>query len=69
MGYTKVFSGSLVEVQHVKQVLQERGIEPIVKDHSNSAMMAGFGAVLPNYQELFVRDDETEAVLNFIKNM
>lgn len=58
MSYTKIFSGSLIEVQHVKQSLQNVGIEPILKDTANAAMSAGFGAVLPDYQELFVHSDE-----------
>lgn len=69
MGYSKVFSGSLVDVQRVRHILQEEGIEAIVKDSSNSAMMAGFGAVTPNFQELFVRDDEMQSVENIINKM
>lgn len=69
MGYVKVFSGSFVEVQRIKQLLQEEGIEPIVKDNSNSALMAGFGAVMPNFQELFVRSDEELSVSSFISKL
>lgn len=58
MSYIKVFSGSMVAVQHVKQLLQEKNIEPIVKDQTNSASMAGFGSVMPDFQELFVHSDE-----------
>ncbi|NIJ44398.1 hypothetical protein FHR24_000837 [Wenyingzhuangia heitensis] len=69
MSYVKVFSGSLVEVEHIKQLLQEKGIEPVIKDNNHSASMAGFGAVMPNFQELFVHSDEQAVVLGFLKTL
>ena len=68
MGYSKVFSGDVIRVQYIKHLLQEQGIEPVVKDTSTSALLAGFGDLSSDYQELFVHDDEKEKVLNIIKN-
>ena len=58
MSYIKVFSGSLVAVQQVKQLLQAEGIEPIVKDQSHSASISGFGTLIPDFQEIFVHIDQ-----------
>lgn len=69
MSYVKVYSGSVVEVQHAKQLLQEKGVEPIVKDTANSAASAGFGVVMPNFQELFVHSDEEIIVLEILKSI
>lgn len=39
----KVFSGSQIEALSIKQKLEERGVEPIIKDGFESARLAGFG--------------------------
>ena len=69
MSFIKVFSGSMVEVQHVKQLLQEENIEPIVKDQTNSASIAGFGSVMPDFQELFVHSDEELRVKEILSSL
>ena len=69
MSYIKVFSGSLVEVQHVKQLLQSNNIEPIVKDQTTSATMAGFGSVMPDFQELFVHTDQVAKVKEILSTL
>ncbi len=67
MAYVKVFTGSLVAMQHIKQLMQDKNIEPIVKDRSNSAAMAGFGAVHTDFIELFVHEEEVEKAMQIIK--
>jgi len=69
MAYVKMFSGSLVEVQYVKQLLQDKGIEPVVKDRSSSALSAGFGALTPDFYELFVHSDEVDKTKNIMNDM
>jgi len=69
MAYIKIFSGSIVEVLHAKQSLQAKGIVPVVKDNTQSASMAGFGAVMPNFQEVFVHSEEVEAAKNILLNL
>lgn len=69
MSYTKIFSGSLVAVQHIKQSLQDGGIEPILKDTANAALTSGFGAVLPDFQELFVHQDEVEKANQIVQEI
>lgn len=43
MQMVKIFSGTEVESMAVTQILNERGIEYIVKNQVESARLAGFG--------------------------
>lgn len=57
--FSLLFSGSIVDVQSVKAILEENDIYPIIKDESESARLAGFGA--PSMmQQLFVPKSELE---------
>lgn len=67
MAYVKIFSGSLVDTQHKMQLIQAAGIEPVLKDSSNSALMSGFGATVPDFQELFVHEDEVNKTLEILQ--
>ena len=58
MSYTKIFSGGLVDTQRVRFLLESHGVYPIVKDATHSALLSGFGALQPNYLEVFVRKDQ-----------
>lgn len=42
--FTLLYTGSLIDVQRVKGILEENGIFPIVKDENESARLAGFGS-------------------------
>lgn len=69
MAFVKVFSGGIIEVQHIKQLLQKKGIEPIVKDNTFSAAISGFGAVVPDFQELLVHSDEELKVREILSSL
>ncbi len=57
--FTLLYSGSIVDVQRVKALLEEKNIYPIIKDENESARLAGFGA--PSMmQQLLVLDSEVE---------
>lgn len=58
--YIKVFSGSFIIVQVVKDRLESVGINAIIKDESESGRLAGFGASIQGFQELYVNHDELE---------
>ncbi|WP_298903884.1 DUF2007 domain-containing protein [uncultured Psychroserpens sp.] len=58
--YTKIFSGSFIIVQLAMDRLKSAGINAIIKDESESGRLAGFGASIQGYQELYVSDDELE---------
>ncbi|MCD2259211.1 DUF2007 domain-containing protein [Psychroserpens luteolus] len=58
--YTKIFSGNFIIVQLALDRLKSAGINAIIKDESESGRLAGFGASIQGYQELYVSDEELE---------
>ncbi|MEM5566390.1 DUF2007 domain-containing protein [Psychroserpens sp. AS72] len=68
--YTKIFSGSFIIVQLALDRLISAGINAIIKDESESGRLAGFGASIQGYQELYVNDEElsqAERIISSIK--
>nr|WP_321224485.1 DUF2007 domain-containing protein [uncultured Psychroserpens sp.] len=68
--YTKIFSGSFIIVQLALDRLTGAGINAIVKDESESGRLAGFGASIQGYQELYVRNEElsqAESIISSVK--
>ncbi len=60
--YTKIFSGNFIVVQMLKDRLESAGISPIIKDESESGRLAGFGASIQGFQELYVsKEEQTKA--------
>ncbi|QTD37444.1 DUF2007 domain-containing protein [Polaribacter batillariae] len=51
--HIKIFTGSSILTNRLKQLLEEENISSIIKDHVNSGKLAGF-APLGNSVELFV---------------
>ncbi|MGY5354803.1 putative signal transducing protein [Wenyingzhuangia sp. IMCC45467] len=68
MAFIKVFSGNSFEVERVKLSLQEQGIEPIIKDISESARLAGFGT-LRLEKEVFVHSDQEQQVKEILSSL
>jgi len=56
--YTKLFSGNFIVVQMLRDRLESVGISPIIKDESESGRLAGFGASIQGFQELYVSNEE-----------
>ncbi len=67
--YTKIFTGSFILVQLMVTKLKEIGIEPIIKDESESGRLAGFGASIQGQQELFVHNDELDKAVPIIESV
>lgn len=67
--YNKIFSGSFIIVQLAKDRLESAGINPIIKDESESGRLAGFGASIQGYQELYVSDEELEQAQSIIASV
>ncbi|MGA1771357.1 MAG: DUF2007 domain-containing protein [Flavobacteriaceae bacterium] len=55
--YVKIFTGSSIEVLGIKSCLEAVNIIPVIKDESESARLAGFGAPSEMLQ-MFVHKDE-----------
>ncbi|MBQ0736545.1 putative signal transducing protein [Aquimarina celericrescens] len=65
--YERVYTGSLVNIQFLQTLLQDRGINSITRDEMKSGMMAGFGGGVPDHIQLFVKKDDMEEALPIIE--
>ena len=66
--YIKVFGGNSIEAQRVELALKENNIEPILKDETESARLAGFGASVYGHQDIYVHKDELAKATSIIEN-
>ena len=67
--YKKVFGGNNIEAHRVELTLKDNDIEPILKDETESARLAGFGSPLPELIEIYVHMDEEEKALALITQL
>jgi len=67
--YIQIFSGSFIIVKMAVERLHEVGIEAIVKDESESGRLAGFGASIQNFQELYVNKAELNKAIPIINQV
>ncbi|OMP29752.1 MULTISPECIES: putative signal transducing protein [Mangrovimonas] len=65
--YIKIFSGNFIMVQLMMTRLEEIGIEPIIKDESESGRLAGFGSSIQGFQELYVHKDELDKAVPVVE--
>ncbi|WP_435133200.1 DUF2007 domain-containing protein [Formosa sp. A9] len=64
--YIKIYTGSFIITQRIVDQLEAVGINAIVKDESESARLAGFGASIQGEQEVFVTKEEEAAAQDII---
>ena len=64
MAYTKLYQGSFIVVEMMRINLENQGINPLIKDESESVRLAGFDISNIGIQQLIVHDSE---VLNATK--
>ncbi len=67
--YTKIHTGNTFITQRIVSELQEMGIEPVVKDESESARLAGFAANIDGDREIHVNNDEADKALAVVKRI
>ncbi|WP_053991327.1 putative signal transducing protein [Mangrovimonas sp. TPBH4] len=67
--YIKIFSGNFIMVQLMITRLEEIGIEPIIKDESESGRLAGFGSSIQGFQELYVHKDELDKAVPVVESV
>ena len=65
----KVYTGSSIAVLAIMNALESVEIYPLIKDRSESARLAGFGATSIMQQELFVPKEEEKKIRDIIKNL
>lgn len=65
--YIRIFTGSSIFSNRLKSLLHDNDINAIIKDHQESARLAGFGAPL-NSSEVLVADSDLKNALEITKN-
>lgn len=61
--YKRVYTGSEVNVQHLQNLLEEKGIPTRVRNDFDSGLRAGFGGGLPGQVLLFAKTDQYNEAL------
>lgn len=64
--YTKIFTGTNIIVRGLQNKLENKGITSIIKDHFESARLAGFGAPQASV-EIYVLQKDLEIVQPILK--
>ena len=67
--YVKIFTGSAIIVKRIVFELEKIDINAVVKDETESGRLAGFGASISGYQELFVNIDELEKAKGIVDDI
>ncbi|HLV15538.1 MAG TPA: DUF2007 domain-containing protein [Xanthomarina sp.] len=67
--FIKIYTGGFIIVQLIVDKLKAVGISPIVKDETESGRLAGFGASVPGYQEIFVNEEELDAAVQIVESV
>ena len=65
--YKRVYTGSEVNVQHLRNLLEEEGIPTRVRNDFDSGLRAGFGGGLRGQVLLFARSEDYEKALRLTK--
>ncbi|MBW1298685.1 putative signal transducing protein [Aquimarina litoralis] len=65
--YERVYTGSLINIQFLQNILQDGGINSIIRDDMKSGMAAGFGGGLPDHIQLFVKKTDVEQAVPIIE--
>ncbi|MEL0649815.1 MULTISPECIES: putative signal transducing protein [unclassified Algibacter] len=67
--YIKVFSGDFIVVKRIISDLENENITAVVKDETESARLAGFGASVYGHQDIYVHKDELAKATSIIENI
>ncbi|OIQ17004.1 DUF2007 domain-containing protein [Lacinutrix sp. MedPE-SW] len=65
--YVKIYTGNTIIVQLIRQRLQDIGINPIIKDETESGRLAGFGTTLPGQPEVYVHESELDKAVRIVE--
>ena len=67
--YIKIYTGGTIIVQIIKQRLEAEGVNPIIKDETESGRLAGFGATLIGQPEVYVHESETAVAVRIVETV
>ncbi len=68
-GYTKIFTGNFIMAQKIVSLLKDQDIQVIIKDESESARLAGFGASIEGLQDVYVEHTVAEKAKEIIGDL
>lgn len=66
-GLKKLFTGGDVIIARIKQVLESKGINSLVKDGFKQGLAAGFGEGVPSAIDIFVTEEDLEKANEIVK--
>ncbi|MFA8435468.1 MAG: DUF2007 domain-containing protein [Marinifilaceae bacterium] len=64
-----VYTGSQVEVEYIRERLEESGINCLVKDDFQTGIHAGFVAGGPDAIEIYVEEADVPRAMKFIESL
>lgn len=65
----KIFEGSSIQANLIKLALEQIGIEPIIKDRTESGRLAGFASEIPMQVEMYVFESQYNDAVEVLKNL
>jgi len=65
--YERIYTGSLITIQFLQNMLQDSGINSITRNDMQSGLMAGFGGGVPNHIQLFVKKTDVDTAIPIIE--
>ncbi|MFJ1473885.1 DUF2007 domain-containing protein [Capnocytophaga cynodegmi] len=65
----KIFEGSSIQANLIKLALEQIGIEPIIKDRTESGRLAGFASEIPMQVEMYVFESQYDDAIEVLKNL
>lgn len=67
--YIRIFTGSKILSQRLEEQLKKAGINPVVKNESESARLAGFGPAVVDQVRIYVHKDEEQRALKIYNEL
>ncbi|MAU64091.1 MAG: hypothetical protein CMC38_07115 [Flavobacteriaceae bacterium] len=64
-----IYTGSTINVNQLIFELKQKNVNPIIKNESNSARLAGFGITSNQDIKLYVHKDQVNKSKEIIKNL
>ncbi|CEN37057.1 putative signal transducing protein [Capnocytophaga cynodegmi] len=65
----KIFEGSSIQANLIRLALEQIGIEPIIKDRTESGRLAGFASEIPMQVEMYVFESQYDDAIEVLKNL
>lgn len=65
----KIFEGSSIQANFIRLALEQIGIDPIIKDRTESGRLAGFASEIPMQVEMYVFESQYDDAIEVLKNL